>query len=220
MSLSIRDSICRFWLRWFVWHNKHEIDQNCMCLPVHEYYIRLLNEWASLGNLILPRDKLIELSLEAAMTVQQSSASHASANVTSTESLSQLKNTFAYYWLLTIEVPSSKKNNGESNDIDQETDASSSVNETIREYISSINADDLRKVAPFQSIRTQYEQVLRNMPDTKCLEWKEKMNIDETALISLCEQLQKEEQEERKRMEKKERKKRKKAKIQLQQPSS
>ena len=37
----------------------------------HEYFVRLLNEWASFGNLLLPRDLLLKASLELVETVNK-----------------------------------------------------------------------------------------------------------------------------------------------------
>ena len=111
----IRDMIVKAWLGWF----KSE-DGSSMTGAVHLCFVNLLNEWASLGNLVLPIDNMLSWS-EAAVKAAEANAED--------ESL-----TFAHYW-----------------------------NE---------NDDD------FVPIKTQYERMLKGIPEDRRLKWKEAVGID------------------------------------------
>jgi Bromodomain len=69
-----RDAVIDSWIDWLrrprVRSIKGEDDKGVevdgsMTSSAHECFILLLNEWSSLGNLLLPRDKLIQYSLDA-----------------------------------------------------------------------------------------------------------------------------------------------------------
>jgi len=40
-------------------------NESCLCSALHECFMRLLNEWASLGNAVLSRDLFLSLSEQA-----------------------------------------------------------------------------------------------------------------------------------------------------------
>ena len=61
MPHSVRDMIVKAWLAWFT----PQSGGRSMTKPVHLYFINLLNEWALLGNLVLPIDLMINLSEHA-----------------------------------------------------------------------------------------------------------------------------------------------------------
>ena len=48
------------WLRM-----SRDSNQSCLCSALHECFMRLLNEWALLGNSVLSRDLLLSLSEQA-----------------------------------------------------------------------------------------------------------------------------------------------------------
>lgn len=78
---SIRDMIVNAWLQWFT---TNEESTNTMTSAVHSCFISLLNEWSSLGNLVLPVDTMVSWSEEA---------------VKACEACSKDKSlTFAHYW--------------------------------------------------------------------------------------------------------------------------
>eukprot|EP01083_Nonionella_stella_P028675 78970_1 len=56
---SVRDLFVSEWLNWF------KTSKNCMTGAVHLCFITLLNEWASLGNVLLPIDTMISWSEDA-----------------------------------------------------------------------------------------------------------------------------------------------------------
>ena len=43
-----------------------------MCLPVHECFVKLLNEWTHFGNVILPRDNMLSLAEDAIKAAEAS----------------------------------------------------------------------------------------------------------------------------------------------------
>jgi hypothetical protein len=57
-----RDAVVEAWLKWLRLNRK---DEGSATSAAHEYLIFLLNEWAALGNVVLPRDKLIDFSTKA-----------------------------------------------------------------------------------------------------------------------------------------------------------
>jgi len=82
LGINVRDLIVDFWMDWFQSDDNSDSKDGCLCAPVHEIFIYLLNEWASLGNLILPRDKLLSLST---LAVEKAEATfHDSATSTTT----------------------------------------------------------------------------------------------------------------------------------------
>lgn len=57
---STRDLVTGAMIKWLKIGPK-----TAMCSPLHECFMRLLNEWSSLGNLVLPRDLFLSLGEEA-----------------------------------------------------------------------------------------------------------------------------------------------------------
>mmetsp|Transcript_17853 Transcript_17853/g.25238 ORF Transcript_17853/g.25238 Transcript_17853/m.25238 type:complete len:234 (+) Transcript_17853:2790-3491(+) len=62
LSHIVRDLIINVWLNWF---KVPRGPRKSMFCAVHECFIRLLNELASISNKVLPRDKLMALSYDA-----------------------------------------------------------------------------------------------------------------------------------------------------------
>ena len=60
-----RDAIIEAWLRWF----QPSKDSDHACCRAHEYLVKLLDEWAGMGNLVLPRDDLVKTSKEVVHAV-------------------------------------------------------------------------------------------------------------------------------------------------------
>jgi len=67
---SIRDMLLNAWLQWFKC-NEESVD--IMTSAVHSCFISLLNEWSSLGNLVLPVDTMVSWSEEAVKTCESNS---------------------------------------------------------------------------------------------------------------------------------------------------
>lgn len=73
LSRGTRDVVVTTWLTWFgrgrradgKKRKKKKGRAGSMAAPVHYCFIELLNEWAALGNLVLPRDKLLSLAEDA-----------------------------------------------------------------------------------------------------------------------------------------------------------
>jgi nickel-dependent lactate racemase len=61
-----RDTIVRCWLGWL-----RSFGNGCAISAAHECFVMLLNDWASIGNVVLPRDKLVEFCKEAVDVVNQ-----------------------------------------------------------------------------------------------------------------------------------------------------
>lgn len=78
---SIRDMLVNAWLQWF---KCKEESVDIMTSAVHFCFISLLNEWSSLGNLVLPVDTMVSWS-EAAVKTCESNSNDKSL-------------TFAHYW--------------------------------------------------------------------------------------------------------------------------
>lgn len=81
LSHGIRDLIVKNWLSWF----KSPDGTSCVISAVHECLMRLLTEWASMGNRIMPTDKFLSLAEEV---VKAADASCKEQSVT-----------FAYHWM-------------------------------------------------------------------------------------------------------------------------
>ena len=65
-----RDAIIESWLGWLKASRKREEDTGLVVASyAHEFLIRLFNEWSTLGNLLLPRDKLLQFCAEVVNTV-------------------------------------------------------------------------------------------------------------------------------------------------------
>jgi len=78
-----RDAILKCWLEWLK-HNaatsrkkkkSGDASVGSITSPAHEYIIRMLNEWSTLGNLLLPRDDLFRFSLEVVRATETSAGS-------------------------------------------------------------------------------------------------------------------------------------------------
>lgn len=60
---STRDSVTTLMIKWLA--AEGESPKTAMCSPLLECFMYLLNEWSTLGNLVLPRDLFLSLSEEA-----------------------------------------------------------------------------------------------------------------------------------------------------------
>lgn len=66
-----RDSIVNSWLGWLE-DKQDEQESSCLLTVSHECFIMLLNEWSSLGNMLLPRNDLLVFSTKCVSTVNRS----------------------------------------------------------------------------------------------------------------------------------------------------
>jgi hypothetical protein len=70
-----RDVICSTWMDWLRTTNedddstKKKKKKGCMTSAAHEFFIYLINEWAALGNLLMPRDLLLKTTAELVQVV-------------------------------------------------------------------------------------------------------------------------------------------------------
>ena len=64
-----RDAVVASWLDWLRLTDDDDDDHMKICSAAHEYLVRLLNEWSALGNLVLPRDTLVEFATDAVRAV-------------------------------------------------------------------------------------------------------------------------------------------------------
>jgi hypothetical protein len=64
-----RDAVVKSWQGWLRYQ---QTDKGSVATVAHKMLIHLLNDWASLGNILLPRDTLVEFSLQ---TVKAANAS-------------------------------------------------------------------------------------------------------------------------------------------------
>jgi hypothetical protein len=55
--------------------SKKKRKRGCMTMAVHECLITLLNDWSSIGNLLLPRDTLLQLAADIVQTANDSEVS-------------------------------------------------------------------------------------------------------------------------------------------------
>jgi len=90
LSRSTRDEIVSAWLGWFVATDSGGNEDNstsnrsrrsssgegAMCSALHENFVFLLNEWAALGNLLLPRDMLLKFAADAVSAADASETQH------------------------------------------------------------------------------------------------------------------------------------------------
>lgn len=95
LSRATRDLVVSHWLVWLRTGGKDTIWS-----PGHECLIQLLNEWAALGNLLLPRDMLVKFCTETVDAVDATA--------------SRDENMFAAQWNLHVEEQS--ENNSRSGD--------------------------------------------------------------------------------------------------------
>ena len=71
----IRDLVMSSWVDW-IWDDIEDQEKKNggnMCLPVHECFVKLLNEWTHFGNVILPRDNMLSLAEDAIKAAEASS---------------------------------------------------------------------------------------------------------------------------------------------------
>jgi hypothetical protein len=72
-----RNAICSTWMDWLrttteddeLSSTKKKKKKGCMTSAAHEFFIYLINEWAALGNLLMPRDLLLKTTLEVVQIV-------------------------------------------------------------------------------------------------------------------------------------------------------
>jgi len=71
----IRDLVMSSWVDWIRDDIEDQEKKNGgnMCLPVHECFVKLLNEWTHFGNVILPRDNMLSLAEDAIKAAEASS---------------------------------------------------------------------------------------------------------------------------------------------------
>ena len=72
-----RDAVVHSWLEWL--NHKGGDDalvEGAMTCTAHELLLRLLNDWAALGNLVLPRDKLVEFATQVVSVVNDTEESN------------------------------------------------------------------------------------------------------------------------------------------------
>ncbi|GAX09849.1 bromodomain-containing protein 7/9 [Fistulifera solaris] len=112
LQKSVRDVIVQCWMDWM------RGTPEAMTSATHEYYVKLLAEWSLLGNLLLPRDTLVEFL----------GSGTDAASVSDKRSLASLWNDKQFHY-----------------------------------------------------IRTEYERVLKILPDNRAAEWKRAMKIEDAA---------------------------------------
>jgi len=74
-----RDLVVTMWLKWLEGAPEGSDDNDdeditavenvgasSLAAPMHEMFVYLLNEWSALGNVVMPRDKMLSISEEAA----------------------------------------------------------------------------------------------------------------------------------------------------------
>lgn len=66
LSKACRDVIVECWLDWL-----RSFGDGCATSAAHECFMLLLNEWLGLGNMVLPRDALLDFSKRAVDTVNE-----------------------------------------------------------------------------------------------------------------------------------------------------
>eukprot|EP00934_Nitzschia_sp_Nitz4_P002409 Nitzschia sp. Nitz4//scaffold2_size372955//231176//233998//NITZ4_000442-RA/size372955-processed-gene-0.434-mRNA-1//1//CDS//3329546835//2404//frame0 len=68
LNRTVRDTIISTWMSWFVPSDEtastKKKKKGAMTSPGHEHFVNLLNEWAAFGNLLLPRDLLLQVSTD------------------------------------------------------------------------------------------------------------------------------------------------------------
>jgi hypothetical protein len=65
LSRPARDIVVAAWLEWLGPRKTKDSKEGSMTSPSHEGLIMLLNEWAALGNLLLPRDAMLSFASDA-----------------------------------------------------------------------------------------------------------------------------------------------------------
>lgn len=71
IPLSTRDAIVRSWLGWLKCVPQSQYGS--AATAAHSFLIRLLNDWAALGNKVLPRDTLVLFAIDAVKAVESTS---------------------------------------------------------------------------------------------------------------------------------------------------
>jgi len=84
LAQSTRDLVTTCMIKWLKM-GYSVLPETAMCSPLHECFMHLLNEWSSLGNVVLPRDLFLSLGEEAVAA-------------SSGEKVGQKSNTFANTW--------------------------------------------------------------------------------------------------------------------------
>jgi hypothetical protein len=77
-----RNVICSTWIDWLrttteeneLYSSKEKKKKGCMTSAAHEFFIYLINEWAALGNLLMPRDLMLKTTLEVVQVVNGTEA--------------------------------------------------------------------------------------------------------------------------------------------------
>ena len=72
----IRDLVMSSWVGWIrdsIGDHQDKKNGGNMRLPVHECFVKLLNEWTHFGNVILPRDNMLSLAEDAIKAAEASS---------------------------------------------------------------------------------------------------------------------------------------------------
>jgi hypothetical protein len=72
LSRSARDVIVASWLEWLGPGKTRDVKKGSMTSASHESFALLLNEWASLGNLLLPRDAMLTFAADAVRAANSS----------------------------------------------------------------------------------------------------------------------------------------------------
>lgn len=80
LSHGVRDLVMSSWIGWIRGSRQATGEKNGgnMCLPVHECFVKLLNEWAHFGNVVLPRDTMLSLAEEAIKAAETSNGGKSS----------------------------------------------------------------------------------------------------------------------------------------------
>jgi len=105
LLIGTRDLLVTTWLGWFKIGNggdKSGAQRGCMTRAVHECFVWLLNEWASLGNTILTWDNLMSFSENSARAAQSLEEKGKFAESSSSPSGSDCS--FAQHWLRDVET--------------------------------------------------------------------------------------------------------------------
>jgi hypothetical protein len=72
LSRASRDIVAATWLEWLGPDKTKNTKEGSMTSPAHECFIMLLNEWAALGNILLPRDAMLSFASDAVRAANSS----------------------------------------------------------------------------------------------------------------------------------------------------
>ena len=75
LNRTTRDSIVSTWTNWLKGKKKKKGKIGSIASAAHEYMVYLINEWAALGNLLMPRDLLLKTTLDLVEAVDSSEVS-------------------------------------------------------------------------------------------------------------------------------------------------